>query len=384
MSARRQSTNMKILIISAVVIVVAVMVLFVTNNPHSITNPDNHRSSSSNCLASDTTTYSHCPKTELHATKSLLHWKRLHQNAPAYAVSCFQRNGCMAVSRTGNSYRWNGTTWSAPLQVEKYGLLSPSISCSSSIYCIVSDNNGMVFQWNGYHWRQIGLPATRGISFSQATLNIVSCAGTDFCMISFAILFSDIIYRIDGTRVTEVATLPQMIISLSCASSRYCMFVELNGTVLRWNGTQLVSNATPVGISLDAVYCVSSYFCIGTATSSYGTKYSIYSWNGLSWKVVPGAVRSMITAEDLSTGVDIGSHGRFVLSRLLSCVSVSDCLIVSFSALYRFNGYTVTPVVSPHVSHKDLSLSYAGGSVSCTNRNYCMYIGDARVSYVGY
>jgi hypothetical protein len=47
----------------------------------------------------------------------------------------------VAVDQQGNALTWNGSTWSAPLDIDP-GFSLTSVSCTSSTFCVAVDDDG--------------------------------------------------------------------------------------------------------------------------------------------------------------------------------------------------------------------------------------------------
>lgn len=76
-------------------------------------------------------------------------WSRLRV-AGAYQVSCASKSFCATVSPMGEAETYNGTTWSAPSDLDPRlaSMYSdeapPAVSCPSSKFCIVVDGYGYI------------------------------------------------------------------------------------------------------------------------------------------------------------------------------------------------------------------------------------------------
>lgn len=96
-------------------------------------------------------------------------------------ISCAGARACVAVDIAGQALRWDGSRWSAPVQIEPADTsataLGPSptaVSCPSASFCIVVDDAGSVIELRGGRWSRSS--TGRGHAFTA-----VSCPSTSFC-----------------------------------------------------------------------------------------------------------------------------------------------------------------------------------------------------------
>lgn len=107
-------------------------------------------------------------------------------------VSCASTADCWAVGSsqdmnnnvTGETLRWNGSTWVAVSSPAVAGATLDSVSCTSSSNCWAAGNigNGQTFprplivRWNGSSWVSVAAPHLR-----QEVLQAISCSSSSNC-----------------------------------------------------------------------------------------------------------------------------------------------------------------------------------------------------------
>lgn len=101
--------------------------------------------------------------------------------SPFTAVSCPSVRWCVAVDRNGQALRWDGSSWSRPVEIEAQtdsatalGPYPTAVSCPSSGLCIAVDDAGAVIELRSGRWRRT--PTGPGHVFTA-----VSCPTATFC-----------------------------------------------------------------------------------------------------------------------------------------------------------------------------------------------------------
>ena len=79
----------------------------------------------------------------------------------------------VAVDKSGNAVRFNGTSWTAPTTIDHSNSLT-SVSCPTASSCTAVGDNGDVVTFNGTSW-------TTPISVVPVPVLVVSCPTTTFC-----------------------------------------------------------------------------------------------------------------------------------------------------------------------------------------------------------
>jgi hypothetical protein len=138
-------------------------------------------------------------------------------------VSCASPSFCVATS-TGNQVAlYNGTTWSAPITADRApGARIDSISCPAVDLCWATDSDGRSLSFNGTSW-SAGPKHVVGTG--------ISCPSAGFC-VTYASNWVKTLSR-SGKWSAPVRVLPtdpqrpgNVIISMSCASTTYCLALD--------------------------------------------------------------------------------------------------------------------------------------------------------------
>ncbi|MCL4448934.1 MAG: hypothetical protein M1152_04520 [Actinobacteria bacterium] len=217
-------------------------------------------------------------------------------------VSCASATFCVAVGEDGYFTTFNGTSWSAPQLFVPTSLLKgyawaedhlsypafDSISCVSTSFCVVGDGGGDVYTFNGTSW---SAPLEIGSPYSP--LMGMSCVSTSFCVAvdggGNAIIFNGTSWSapqlIDPT-YSYAASLDQptgySLTSVSCTSTTFCIATDGSNTVRIFNGTawftSVVPPAGPPTAGYNSVSCISRSFCEAVGVEGYAT-----TFNGTSW-----------------------------------------------------------------------------------------------------
>jgi hypothetical protein len=180
------------------------------------------------------------------------------------AIDCTGPTFCITIDGEGNSFAYDGSSWTGNLGA--WGAAN-QISCVSPSFCIAAEGGPSVF--NGSTWTQ------PGNTDSQGQLNSVSCATTTFCVMVDS---SGDVLTWNGTSFTapvSIATEPPVVgtdasgmTSVSCPTTTFCRAVDSLGRVFGWNGTTwsggtLIDN----GHALTSVSCPTVSYCVAVDRS---------------------------------------------------------------------------------------------------------------------
>ncbi len=166
------------------------------------------------------------------------------------SASCSSPTFCAAVGTAYGEYgathyalTYNGTSWSAPTQIDNSdsGGHFDSLSCPSATFCAAVSDTGYALTYNGASW-------------SGGTKVAPNPPGT--CSISCAY---------------------EGLTSVSCPSATFCAAVDYDGDALTYNGTSW-SAPTHIGGDEDGVSCPSATFCVAVGLE-YGLTYDGTSWS---------------------------------------------------------------------------------------------------------
>jgi hypothetical protein len=140
---------------------------------------------------------------------------------------------------------YNGTSWSAPTQVEAW----TSVSCASASFCVAVDGDERATIFNGGSWSS---PTTIDDPGGIGGLESVSCPSASFCVAvdggGNAVTFDGSswgapTYTHDGSAALQ---------SVSCPSTSFCVAVSSLGDVFTASPTVPPSSSSPPTIAGDA------------------------------------------------------------------------------------------------------------------------------------
>jgi hypothetical protein len=267
----------------------------------------------------------------LHLTATAL----IDPNDGVVDVSCSSASFCMAVSSTGQAFRYDGSSWGAGFSLHVGGTAvscaSPtlciavgggwvstydgsqwsapvvgapddvfaSVSCASVTFCVaVSHFGGRAYVFNGAGWD------TGTVLGPQAGTSAVSCPTASYCLAAAGGWF-----QWNGSHWSGTATpTTQDLVRVSCVSSTFCQYVAYGDSAV-WNGTAWVGARAPINHFLSSVSCPAAFACV------VGDEYEISGWDGAEWSMPitrTGAAR-------------------------LSCPTVDFCMVVNGSTGYRLD-----------------------------------------------
>jgi hypothetical protein len=141
------------------------------------------------------------------------------------SISCTSASFCMAVAPGSTAVvQWNGSAWSAPVEVSPVGL--QGVSCVGTGFCAAVDGEGDAFEYHGSTWSR-GAGDWGGISG-------ISCVNSSFC-----VSVSGGISVFDGSSWTEPDQygVTSNFTGVSCPTTSYCLAVDSLGQALQFTGT---------------------------------------------------------------------------------------------------------------------------------------------------
>ena len=151
------------------------------------------------------------------------------------SVSCTSATFCAAVGLDGDAVTYNGSTWTTPQPIDPPGpgevTSVMQVSCASATLCVAVGLDGNAEVYNGTSWSSPRQVDTDGGSTE------ISCApGTSFCAgvdnDGRAYAYRSGVWTTPGT-IDYAVNLH----SVSCASSTDCVAVDGNGAALTYNGS---------------------------------------------------------------------------------------------------------------------------------------------------
>ena len=309
-------------------------------------------------------------------------------------VSCASPTFCMTIEQYGKIEIWNGTAWSAPVQVPQASYFG-SVSCVSATFCVVAgwaDHNSHIelFGFDGTNWSEFASMAYQKRQFPR-----VSCPSTSFCMAT-----GDGSYRTyDGTSWSaEQPFGSQYLLSLSCPSASFCVAVDRPGQIYTYDGTSWTGPASIAGMtSPQSASCTSASFCVavgsgGTAASYDGTSWTVTSGLDHGYQLVSVScasstncraldiIGSMISFNGSSWSGPASSLG--LQSAVISCAAAGTCAALDRGSYEKAVTFDGTSWSTP----QRIEVQPLGATaVSCTSASFCMAADSAGyvVSYDG-
>ncbi|MHB8263478.1 MAG: protease pro-enzyme activation domain-containing protein [Acidimicrobiales bacterium] len=221
-------------------------------------------------------------------------------------VSCPSTSLCMAVDAAGNAYSWNGASWSSPQVLDPKNMFY-AISCTTSDFCAAVDNGGNAFMYNGSSW-------SGAYNIDGSTpLTSVSCASSTFCL---AVDKGNDAITWDGSSWSppiQIDYQHEVLASISCPSSSLCVAVDAFGQSI-WYENGSWQSPIPIitdGGGFTSVDCLSANFCTAVDTMGYAYVY-INGQNGS--KDVDGTTTLTsvsCASENFCVAVDVNGNAIF-------------------------------------------------------------------------
>jgi len=277
-------------------------------------------------------------------------------NQTTYSVSCPTTAFCLVAG--GNSqmvYRRSGN-WSSPQTVNAGGTFD-SVSCRSATFCVAM-TSGHAVTYNGHSWskaQKVGPEATYKIS----------CPTTSFCAAvgasgmpgkpSTVATYNG--HSWSSTQVSTTGTLDDRLMGVSCASSTFCVAVNLDGQILTFNGAKWAPSRVTGPKGLISVSCATPEFCMAVTDSGHST-----TFRGKGW----------------SPSANIPKFAS-AFAYSISCASRTACVAIGLTgeAISWYAGRWSQPVrVFP-------GAPVAGVAVACSPSNVCVAVNDQGRSSVG-
>ena len=236
-------------------------------------------------------------------------------NVPVQLSCVTATTFCMGLDGSGNLFSYDGTAWSPAGNVSE-----TTLSCTSATFCMAMGNDRFQI-FDGSTWTPVQLPKI-GEGFDTSAL---SCVSSTFCVAVGSVAndtSSGTAMVFDGTNWSSPVDLDQnRLETLSCGSVTLCTAIDQFGNVLNFNGSSWSTASTlfPTGnrnnyavscaasfciasggfywatfdgtswglpqydvlVALQSISCVTSSFCVGVGSVSWGGNAWIY--DGTSW-----------------------------------------------------------------------------------------------------
>ena len=253
-------------------------------------------------------------------------------------VSCTSDSFCMAVSRTGQAYRYDGSSWSAGFDPQA---ATVTVSCVSPTFCMGTggQGGGSVSTYDGSQW------SAPVVVDPDDDLSSVSCASASFCVAMGDHINWATAYVFNGAGWDTGTPLSQANPTVSCPTASFCGSTAGDLTDwLQWDGFHwsMMGSAGAGAPYQVPVSCVSSTFCQTAAMLSSSV------WDGVGWRHAPTPVNHFLKS--------------------VSCPAAFACVVADENQLSVWDGAEWSmPIVST-----DISIS--GSFSSCPTVDFCMVV----------
>src|SRR5215467_8212787 len=275
-------------------------------------------------------------------------------NGQVTGVACLSATACVAVDGDGYAAEYNGSTWTAPAKVTVS--LTPSgldaVSCvTGGSSCLASSSNGSTYTFKDSSW-------SAPFNLGGSAVGAVSCPSGSFCAI---LATGESVWTGSGMNWSQSASLESthgFTTAVSCPTTKFCAATDWTNDVVfdkggSWGPPHPVDQG---GLPFASISCASASFCVALEEPGIGGTRSM-RYNGTSW----------VFFEFL--GQDISS---------VSCTSPTFCMAMettnddSVDAL-TWNGSTWSQPVLVD-SSQGVSPPPGTGYVSCASPAFCAMI----------
>ena len=223
-------------------------------------------------------------------------WSRssFHPAADIYAVSCASATFCVAGDSAGAAYSFDGTSWSAPVDVGTASSLT-AVSCRTTAVCMAGDSSGDLFTFRAGVWSS----GTRALTVGGVFM--VSCPSATFCL---ALDYYSNAATFNGAQWTTKPPIDRDYLdSGSCGSPTFCQAFDIKGRALSFNGTSwrrgvIVGQGSNDGYPPQSVSCTAGGFCAAVEPNhhlaftfhhgAWGTGVSFEATQSLLMRVLTG------------------------------------------------------------------------------------------------
>jgi hypothetical protein len=260
---------------------------------------------------------------------------------------------CGIADDSGGAYTLSGQALSSRTQVATTSVATPNgfdtISCPSQTFCMAIDMLGDTFKYNGATWSAI-TPKLGALAQTTSSLQ-VSCTSQSFCIAALPGGGGENYYKWTGASWGSAQSLESTgptETGLSCTSASFCVATDTSDFALNFNGTTWTRTASRL-TGVDAVNDLFYVSCAGTfcLASSFETADTLTTSDGSTW--TPGT--NINTAND-----GFGAGGP------TSCATASMCAIVDGTG----NGYTYAVPDTPATQPSLAGLATAGSTITLT------------------
>jgi hypothetical protein len=294
-------------------------------------------------------------------------------------VSCPSASFCAAVDNKGNALTYNGSSWSAPANIDStpYPNSLWSVSCASSSFCAAVGGNGTALTYDGSSWG-----ALANIDGTYP-LTSVSCPSASFCA---AVDNNGNALTYNGSSWSAPASIDAFPFPLlnngaayfspvSCPSASFCAAVDYYGHAVTYDGS---SWSAPIRIVLafSSVSCPST-FCAAVDYEGNALTYSPPPPANVSSPTVSGsAVQGQTLSE--APGKWTGAATSFSYQWVEDCNGAgSNCTPIPGA---RSKSYTLTSNDVGHTIRVQESAAAAGGTSAPVTSDPTAIVAAAQVA----
>lgn len=280
--------------------------------------------------------------------------------------------------------------WQRPVQVSMF---LEGVSCPTTTFCLAVDPSGESYTFDGQSWSGPTDMMDRVYGYG------LSCASSTFCMAVNSQYEGEADWSVfDGTAWTEPARLRDAVgpVALRCVTSTFCIAVDEAGNAYKYTA-QGWGKGTPNGVGGRNLSCPSTNFCMALGYHTAAT------FDGKTWskpqQVLNGQSQFWsVSCPQAGTCVGLDTFGRVFTyqdgqwsratkverrnrdPRTISCGSVNLCVITDDSG-----HAAVGAVAGTWTSQKIDPAARYYMDVSCQGDSFCVAVnggGDA-ISYTG-
>lgn len=247
-------------------------------------------------------------------------------------------------------YRWDGATWSAPIQFSPTDSLALiSVSCVDPATCLILDSAGAFGIDNGST-----VTLTAVADPSRGGMSAVSCVGDGVCR---GLDEGGMLTQTNGTwgartpyPARPAGNAGDQYVE-SCPTDQFCAAIDMFGQAATYsNGAWSANQIIITDRAGSAISCASRTLCLASLQGAF------YRYDGSTWAPV--------------TGMPSNQSGAF------SCVPPSFCMVNFDTGAYIFDGSTWTLSNGGNAYNSTTNTGIRLGYLACTSVTFCIEVYD--------
>ncbi|OGT60118.1 MAG: hypothetical protein A3E85_03430 [Gammaproteobacteria bacterium RIFCSPHIGHO2_12_FULL_45_12] len=216
-------------------------------------------------------------------------------------------DGWAAGDQANNSFiflHWNGSNWSLTTlsgACNNQNLLGISMISSTQGFAVGANytpncGNGnvkryTVLTWNGSAWSLLSpstspsVPADNRNNANLNAVHVIDTVGTGTANIGFAVGDNGSILKYNGSNwVTDSSPTTRNLTGIDTVSTSEAWAVGVNGTIIRWNGSSWSNVSSPTNTKLNAIAMLdTNQDGLADVGWAVGNSSQILFYNGISW-----------------------------------------------------------------------------------------------------